>query len=428
MPIFVTGGGALRPTITGVISAFWGMGIQSMMGFAMDPLALVIPFFVTARAVSHSVQMHERYYEEYRKWNWNKEKAIIAAFAELFVPTLSGIVTDSLGMLVIIIVPVVILQRIAISASIWVASVAISELLLNPIVYYYLKAPDIEKVQKREEGWFQSIIGICASWIVVPRNARIIIAFWIVAFLVSLTQFRHLTIGDPTAVTPLLHRDSPYNQSHLKIQEYFGGIEQLIIVLEGRDKDVLKEPDLLRNLERFQRYMERDPDIGYSFSLADIIQSINMTFYDFQPRWGVIPEERNKISSLFFFFFTGAPPGETARYLDPSYSTTRVIFYCANHQGDNVARIMHEVQNYVRNNPIDNADYRLAAGLIGVVAAANEEILRNDLLMHALGFGTIFLIVMFTYRSPVAACVMMIGLFLGRWGSQRVYGLSEYWD
>jgi uncharacterized protein len=43
--------GALRPTITGVISAFWGLGMQSLMGFAMDPLALVIPFFVTARAV-----------------------------------------------------------------------------------------------------------------------------------------------------------------------------------------------------------------------------------------------------------------------------------------------------------------------------------------------------------------------------------------
>ena len=57
--------GALRPTITGIVSAFWGLGIQAMMGFSMDPLALVIPFFVTARAVSHSVQMHERYYEEY---------------------------------------------------------------------------------------------------------------------------------------------------------------------------------------------------------------------------------------------------------------------------------------------------------------------------------------------------------------------------
>jgi len=367
--------GALRPTITGVISAFWGLGIQSLMGFAMDPLALVIPFFVTARAVSHSVQMHERYYEEYRKWNWNKEKAIIAAFAELFVPTLSGIVTDALGMLVIIIVPVVILQRIAVSASIWVASVAISELLLNPIVYYYLKAPEKENVLRREEGIFQRFINVCAAWIVVPRNARFIVIFWVVAFLLSLTQIRHLTIGDPTAATPLLHLDSPYNQAHMEIQKYFGGIEPLIIVVEGRDKDVLKDPNILRNMEKFQRYMERDPDIGYSFSLADIIQSINMTFYDMQPRWNVVPHDIPKISSLFFYYFAGAPPGETSRFLDPSYTVSRVTFYCSNHQGDNIARIMFGVQNYVKENPMEKADYRLAGGLIGVTAAANEEIL-----------------------------------------------------
>src|SRR5262245_30587740 len=170
--------GALRPTITGVISAIWGLGMMAVMGYSMDPLSLVIPFFVTARAVSHSVQMHDRYYEEYRKWNWNKEKAIIAAFAELFVPTLSGIITDALGMLAIVVVPVVILQRIAISASIWVASVAISELLLNPIVYYYLKAPEKEKVLSRERGIFQRLTFAVAGWVCNKTNARLIVAFW----------------------------------------------------------------------------------------------------------------------------------------------------------------------------------------------------------------------------------------------------------
>jgi predicted RND superfamily exporter protein len=404
--------GALRPTITGVISAFWGLGMQSLMGFAMDPLALVIPFFVTARAVSHSVQMHERYYDEYRKWNWNKEKAIIAAFAELFVPTTSGIITDALGMLVIIVVPVVILQNIAISASVWVTSVAISELLLNPIVYYYLKAPEIANVENRLQGPFQRFIERCADWIVQPRNAWGIVIFWVATFLISLTQVRHLTIGDPTAATPLLREDSPYNLSHLEIQKYFGGIEPLIIVVEGHDKDVLKDPTLLRTMEKFQRYLERDPDIGYSFSLSDIVQSINMTFYDMQPRWAVIPHEIPKISSLFFYYFAGAPPGETSRFLDPSYTVSHVTFYCKNHQGDNVARIIDEARNFVRNNPMEKADFRMAGGLIGVTGAANEEILKNDILMNVLGFGTIFIIIMFTYRSAVAALVMMVAMFL----------------
>ena len=404
--------GALRPTITGVTSALWGMGAQAMMGFAMDPLALVIPFFITARSVSHSVQMHDRYYEEYHKWNWDKERAIIAAFAELFVPTLSGIITDALGMLAIMVVPVVILQRISISASIWVASIAISELLLNPSIYYYLKAPEKEKVLSREEGPFQRIMNSFAAWVCTPKNAKLIIAFWIIASLISATQLRHLTVGDPTASTPLLHEDSPYNQAHREIQKYFAGIEPLVVVVEGRDKDVLKDPSILRTMEKFQRAMERDPDIGYSFSLADIIQSINMTFYDLQPRWSVIPYEIPKVSSLFFYYFAGAPPGETARFIDPSYSLSHVTFFAKNHQGDNVARILDEAREFVKNNPLEKADFRLAGGLIGVTGAANEEIVKNDILMQFLGFGTIFLVVMFTYRSAISAVVMMVGLFL----------------
>lgn len=61
---------------------------------------------------------------------------------------------------------------------------------------------------------------------------------------------------------------------------------------------------------------------------------------------------------------------------------------------------------------MEKADFRLAGGLIGITAAANREILKNDILMQILGFGTIFIIVMFTYRSAVASLVMMIGLFL----------------
>jgi uncharacterized protein len=77
-----------------------------------------------------------------------------------------------------------------------------------------------------------------------------------------------------------------------------------------------------------------------------------------------------------------------------------------------VARIIDEVRTFVKDNPMEKADFRLAGGLIGVTAAANEEILKNDILMNFLGFGTIFLIVMFTYRSAIASLVMMVGLFL----------------
>ena len=65
-------------------------------------------------------------------------------------PTLSGITTDAFGVLVILLVPVVMLQKLAITASWWILAITISEMLLNPIVYYYLKAPEPELVILRD--------------------------------------------------------------------------------------------------------------------------------------------------------------------------------------------------------------------------------------------------------------------------------------
>src|SRR5438876_416748 len=291
--------GALRPTLTGLIAAFWGLGFVHIIGFALDPLILVMPFLVTARAVSHAIQMHDRYYEEFERHDWNQRKAIVAAFAELFIPTFAGVVTDALGVLVIILVPIVMLRNLAIVISWWILAITVAELLLNPIVYYYLRAPD--------------------------------------------------------------------------------------------------------------------PEVGSSFSLTDILRAVNLVFHELEPKWGVIPNNSRDVAQTFFIFFSGSPPTETAKYVDPSYTTSHVTFFARNHKGDNITRIIQECKDSIARpeNQMDGkARFRLAGGLIGVLAAANEELVRNDLLMNFLGFGTIYIIVLFTYRSWAAGVYLLAPLFI----------------
>ena len=402
--------GALRPTITGVVSAIWGLGFMGAAGYTLDPLALVIPFFVTARAISHSVQMHDRYYEEYRNCGWQKRRAIVAAFAGLFWPTLAGIATDALGMLVIFVVQVPILQAIAITASFWVGSVAVSELLLNPIVYFYLRPPQPLVVEERERSLFRTWLERWARWVCGRPGRGIVIAAWCVALVVAATQWRQLVIGDPEAASPLLWSDSPYNVAHTRIQRTFGGIEPLIVVVEGDDKDALKDPEVHRTVELFQRTLERDPEVGYSFSLTDIVRSMNSAIHDLHPRWGFVPRSWEEIGALLFFFFSGSSPAETERFVDPAYRHSAITFYCRNHRGDTVRRIIARAREFVAAHPMERARLRLAGGLVGVTAGANEEILTNDILMNVLSFGTIFAVVLFTYRSVGAGALMLVSL------------------
>ena len=402
--------GALRPTITGVISAIWGLGFIELIGFSLDPLTLVIPFFVTARAVSHSVQMHDRYYEEYKKANWQKESAIIASFAELFVPTLSGILTDALGLLVILFVPIVLLQKLAISAAFWIMAITVSELLLNPIVYYYLREPDIRVVEARERGSFKRFIYTATDAILSPAGRVLTLVGWGVILVGSVYYWQHLVVGDPTSAEPLLQRDAPYNVAHARIQEIFGGIEPLMVVIERKGNNSVADPAVLRAIEKLQRYMERDPSVGASFSFVDILPVVNSAIHELEAKWEVLPRTPRQVSLLLSAYFTGTSYNDTNRFIDSNFRAAPIWFYCTDHKGENIRRILKRAKEFVDANPLESAQFRLAGGRIGVLAAANEELLKNDILVNVLGFTTILIVLIITYRSAMAGIYMLIPL------------------
>ena len=53
------------PFIAAIATVIWGLGYCGWRGITFDPLILVIPMIITARAVSHTVQMAERFFEDY---------------------------------------------------------------------------------------------------------------------------------------------------------------------------------------------------------------------------------------------------------------------------------------------------------------------------------------------------------------------------
>ena len=57
--------GVVIPILSGAAERVWGLGFAGLFGFNLDPLVLVVPCCISARAHSHSVQSMERYHEEY---------------------------------------------------------------------------------------------------------------------------------------------------------------------------------------------------------------------------------------------------------------------------------------------------------------------------------------------------------------------------
>src|SRR5208337_5450516 len=143
----------------------------------------------------------------------DKEKAILSSFSELFVPSLSGILTDAFGVLVILLVPVLFVQKLAIGASFWIAAIIVSELLLNPIVYYYLEPPRIEVIELRERGLFKRLLETLAGAMLTRAGRGATLALTAIAIGVCAFFGQGLKAGDPESGTPILWSDAPYNRA-----------------------------------------------------------------------------------------------------------------------------------------------------------------------------------------------------------------------
>jgi predicted RND superfamily exporter protein len=137
---FRTWTGIWVPIFSGILSSVWGLGIAAMLGFNLDPLVLVIPIFLTARALSHSVQSMDRYHEEFYRLK-SKEQAIIVSYSHLFAPAIASIVTDGIGLLIVAVAPIPLIQKVAIFASFWVVSIFISVVTLHPIILSFINPP-----------------------------------------------------------------------------------------------------------------------------------------------------------------------------------------------------------------------------------------------------------------------------------------------
>src|SRR5262249_36713929 len=136
--------GVVIPAFSGLLSAIWGLGFGGLCNWtsqyvpwipalSLDPLVLVIPLLISARAHSHSVQSMERYHEEYHALR-DKHQAIIKSYAEIYAPAMVSILADGLAILTLLVARIPIIQKLAILCSFWIISIFISVVTLHPII------------------------------------------------------------------------------------------------------------------------------------------------------------------------------------------------------------------------------------------------------------------------------------------------------
>lgn len=415
--------GVMIPMLSAVITFIWGTGFTALMGYNFEPLVLVVPFLIAARTISHSIQFRERFFEELERYG-DKETAAVESAAGLMMPGSVSIITDAIGLTVLLVAPMPILTKLAIAGSFWVLTNLVTVVILDPILCCYFPTP--RQVSKGGEGhWLEAPLRGVGRFCVDPAGRLVVIAGFAVVIVWSLYWYQFLTVGDSRAGSPLLWPDSDYNQSVRHINGKFQGTDHLYVIVEGQAESAMKAPKVLEKIESFQHYMLRSPHVGSSDSLVDLTRQISTVLHYNDPRWGLLPRSSDEVGGILMVAEHGSEPGDFDRWVNYNFQHGRVTFFLYDHKGDTLREVIDRASEFIKNNPLEGAKFELASGYAGVLAAANEVIARSDKITLGLMLFAQLVFCALGFRSLTAG-LLFVGVVL----MSNTFGMAlmSYWN
>ena len=401
--------GVLIPLAAVVVSSIWGIGIISLFGYNLDPLGLVIPFLISARAMSHGIQIVERYYQELNE-NDDHHSAARSTFENLFRPGSLGVVSDAIGLLLIAIGSIPLNTKLAHYASLWALCIIITVLLAVPLLLSILPKPKNTEVK---HNIFRNVGFACANIISNQRSAKN--ALWVAAFLLCGGWYfsSKVVIGESEPGSPILYQDHDYNLSSKAVNDSFPGSEELYIVAEASEKGGIKRPEVLAALSDLEKHMMLDPEVGGAKGIPDLVKQVNRLLHNDDPRWTQIPNDQQYVGGLMFTYMMSSPiPGALNEFVDTDERIANLVFYYKDHQGETIRRAIHQAKEWINANEgkVEGLKIRLAGGTIGVTAAMNEAAYETNLWVLPLVFILIFIMVMVFYQSLAAGTMMFMAM------------------
>ena len=437
------------PLACSLVAVIWQMGILSLLGYSLDPMNILTPFLIFAIGVSHGVQ-------KISAWRVEKEfgghtpdywlKIGVQSVDEiprrspmhgsretikkLLAPGVIALVSDTIGFLTILFINIRIIQELAITASIGVAVIILTNLLLLPVLlsWVHLKNPQVYRNRMLRNAAKKSYVFEFLAGFTEPRRAAWTIAASVVLLSVGFWLAQGMKIGDSEVGVPELRPESRYNQDALLISERFSlGVDVLTVVAETIPNACTENYDIMERMDRFAWNMANVEGVQKVITLPMVAKVVNSGWNEGNIKWRILPRDNYVLRQALSNIDTDTG------LLNSDCSAMPIMIFTTDHKAETIARIVKRVKelrgelnmgelNLKMENKVleelaeedeitaEKLRFRLATGNVGVMAATNEDIAAAEKPMLALVFVSIIILCMVTYRSVLGTLCIVVPL------------------
>ena len=391
------------PLACSLIAVVWQLGGLSALGFGVDPMSILVPFLVFAIGVSHGVQMVSSVRAEVAG-GANGLDAARASVRRLLLPGAVALASDSVGFVTISLIEVQVIQEIAITASLGVAAIILTNLALLPVLLSYVEADEGQRRAARARDDL-----LKPMWSRVARVARrgpasVVIGAAAVLLAAGARPAMEVRVGDEHHGVPELRADSTYNIDTAVITERFDiGVDVLAVIAETVKEGCI-DYEVMTTLDAFEWHMVNVEGVQSVRGLAGVARNINAMWNEGSLKWRTLPRNHYTLVQSV------SPVPTSSGLLNLDCSVMPVSIYTADHKAETIERVVEAVRAFNRANPNERINFRLASGNVGVMAATNEEVEASQFPILGYVYAAVIALCLVSFRSVAATVCIVVPL------------------
>lgn len=403
----------LLPIACSLVAVIWQMGLLSSLGFGLDPMSILVPFLVFAIGVSHGVQMINAIGKKVAQGIPTKDAAQFS-FRSLIIPGGAALLSDTVGFITLLSIDIGIIRELAITASLGVAVIIFTNLLLLPVLISYLNLSKNNKVneqEKKNNNSSKKSIKDSSVWTFMASFtkrgvAAFILVITTVLFLLGYHYSQELKIGELHAGAPALHEESRYNQDTFLItNRYAISVDYMSVIVETT-ANACTDSHVLKTMDDFQWRMENVQGVQSAVSLPSVMKVINAGYYEGNLKWRIISPNQFALAQAL-----SNVPSSTG-LLNNECSVMPIILFLKDHKAETIDRVVEQAKLAINQLNNDYLTFKLASGPIGVMGATNEAVAEAQMPMMIYVYAAVTLLCLISFRSVRATIAVVVPLFV----------------
>ncbi|MFW3897301.1 efflux RND transporter permease subunit [Pseudomonas bharatica] len=399
----------LLVVICSLVAVVWQLGLLPLLDFQLDPYSVLVPFLVFAIGMSHGAQKMNGIMQDIGR-GMHRVVAARFTFRRLFLAGLTALLCDAVGFAVLMIIQIKVIQDLAIIASIGVAVLIFTNLILLPVLLSYVGvSPRAAAISLRSERAEQSGKARHPFWRFLDLFTRkpwaslcigVSLVLAVLGFLVSL----HLAIGDLDAGAPELRADSRYNRDDAFMTQAYGASSDLFAIMVQTPAGACARYDVLRKVDELDWQLRSLPGVDSTNSLALLNRRMLVGLSEGNPKWYELQNNQAMLNMIT----ASAPRG----LYNEACNLLTLYVYLTDHKAETLTRLVQHVEGFAAANDTAEVKFLLAAGNAGIEAATNIVVREANREMLFWVYGAVILLCLLTFRSWRATLCAVIPLML----------------